>query len=228
MDQIGAAAEGKNTQPQGEEVCFADPFGKRAYKHMKHMLKGRVSQQRYDHSKGVAKTAVQLAKIYGVDPGEARIAGIIHDWDKECDIQTIQNRARVLCPDEDQRVIDDMPWLLHGPTAAASLRQSHPEFGDAVFQAVARHTSGASDMSPLDCIIYVADIIEPNRVYGKKKDDIDALKREVGILNLQDLYFHAFKITFLHLVKENRRMHPHTVDVWNALMNTYSKHRKSK
>ena len=48
-------------------------------------LAERVGPRRFSHSLGVSQTAEQLAEVYGADAGEARIAGLLHDWDKGYD-----------------------------------------------------------------------------------------------------------------------------------------------
>lgn len=202
-----------------------DVFDDEHYAAMKKELKTRVGGRRYKHSKGVAKTAESLARAYGCDPAQARMAGLIHDWDKGLTLDEVRQRAIDLGVKADPAVIDDMPWLLHGPTAAAALKRDYPEFGQEVFQAIARHTSGAVDMAPLDCIIYVADIIEPNRVYDDP-EGLAALREAAGTVPLENLYFLAFKFTFEYLVAHDRQLFPDTVNIWNALMWKYGKARE--
>lgn len=194
-----------------------DVFGKENYEHMKALLKERVSPKRYKHSKGVAKASKHLAMVYGYDPKVARMAGILHDWDKGLHVDEIRARAAELEVDVPAEVVENMPWLLHGPTAAAALKLEYPELGEEVFQAIARHTSGAADMAPLDCIVYVADIIEPNRTYGDMSG-IQMLRDEVGTVPLDRLYFDAFKYTLSFLVSHDRQLYPRTIDIWNSLM----------
>lgn len=209
--------EMKKVPPMSDDV-----FGDEMFKEMKDELKGRVSEKRYRHSKGVAKTAAHLAKIYGYDQDQARMAGILHDWDKSLSADEERRRVIEFNVEVSPKVADDMPWLLHGPTGAAALKHEHPEFGDEVFQAIARHTSGAKDMSPLDCIIYIADMIEPNRRYSDIAP-VDDLRDLIGKIPLRELYFRAFKTTLQHLVDHNRQLNPETAEIWNALMWEYGK-----
>jgi predicted HD superfamily hydrolase involved in NAD metabolism len=202
--------------------CIDSVFSEERYRMMKCLLKERVGRKRYKHSKGVAKTAARLARIYGYDPAQARMAGILHDWDKALTFDEVRERVRAFRLDIDPVVVSDMPWLLHGPTAAAALQRLYPEFGGDVFQAIARHTSGAVDMAPLDCIIYIADIIEPHRTYGNMQG-IEELQAAVGEVPLEELYFKAFKYTFQFLVDKDRQLFPETVAIWNALMWKYGK-----
>ena len=197
-----------------------DVFGKDNYERMKALLKERVSSKRDRHSKSVAKTAKNLAKVYGYDPAQARMAGILHDWDKGLTADEVRQRALDLGMEVDPVIWNTMPWLLHGPTAAFALSQEYPEFGADVFQAIARHTTGAPDMTPLDSIIYIADIIEPHRSFVDM-EGIDRLRTLVGTIPLGQLYFEAFKYTMQFLVENDRQLAPGTVATWNSLMPTY-------
>lgn len=195
-------------------MAVEDVYGDENYKRMKKILKNRVSAKRYEHSKRTSKTAEELALVYGVDEGKARMAGLLHDWDKGLTLEEQRGRVKQYGLDIDPLIITDMPYLLHGPTAAAALGAEFPELGRDVLQAISRHTSGARNMSPLDMIVYTADLIEPGRDYRRVK----AIRKAVGKVSLQELYFLAFKNCFEFLIGQNRMMHPGTVDVWNNLV----------
>ena len=57
-------------------------------------LKKRLKPKRFEHARGVSKTAASLAETYGVDVRKARLAGLLHDWDKEYGDDEIRERAR--------------------------------------------------------------------------------------------------------------------------------------
>ena len=207
-------------EAQAISPVIADPFSKESYDEMKALLAQRVGEKRLAHSVNVAKVARRLAKTYGADPDKARLAGILHDWDKGLSNEELRDRAQDLGVEVDPMVVSDMPWLLHGPTAAVALKREYPQFGDDVFQAIARHTSGAADMTPLDCIIYIADIIEPNRTFGDM-EGIERLRGLAGELSLDELYFQAFKYTLEFLISTDRVLYPATINTWNILMRTH-------
>lgn len=56
-------------------------------------LEKRVGPRRFKHSLGVSETAEELARIYGADETAARVAGLLHDWDKGYDDPGILARA---------------------------------------------------------------------------------------------------------------------------------------
>lgn len=194
------------------------------YYAMKERLAQRLKAARFEHSIRVADTAVQLAQVYGVDTRKARIAGLLHDWDKGYDNESIQKRARELKIEVDPYVFERMPKLLHGITAAAALHEEFPELDDDVIRAIERHTSGAIDMSNLDMIVYVADVIEPSRLYSAM-DDLRAL---VGQLTLEELFLKTYKQVFSHLIAQDYRIHPDSIDIWNYYISRANSRDKQK
>ena len=50
---------------------------------MKQELEKRLKPSRFRHSLGVAETAVKLAKRFGADEEQARVAGLLHDCARE-------------------------------------------------------------------------------------------------------------------------------------------------
>ena len=69
-------------------------------------------------------------------------------------------------------------------------------------------------MTELDQVVYIADMIEPTRDYP----GIEELRDAVGEASLAELFALGYQQGFMHLVRERRRIHPDTLDVWNALV----------
>lgn len=181
------------------------------YEQAKQRLKQRLDPQRYEHSLSVSDMAVRLARAYGVDERKARLAGLLHDWDKDYSDDEARVRARELGVQANPVVLESMPRLLHGPTAALDLARVYPEIGDDVLQAIARHTSAEIDMTDLDMVVYTADAIEPLRPF----DGMAAVRERIGEASLEELFLSTFQHVIAFLVEKKRRMHPDTVNVWN-------------
>jgi predicted HD superfamily hydrolase involved in NAD metabolism len=173
-------------------------------------IQDRLGAEAAEHCRAVSLSAAELARTYGVDVEQARIAGLLHDWDRE------QAPAELLA-DAATRGIDvsdadsASPYLLHARTGADALREALPELDDAVLDAVSRHTLGAVGMTPLDMVVYIADMIEPSRDYL----GVDALRDAVGRGPLTELFALCYQQSLSHLVRARKRIHPLTVDVWN-------------
>jgi len=169
---------------------------------------------RYRHSLSVAHTAEQMALAYGIDPLEARVAGILHDWDKVLDAS---GQMRLAC----QLGIDlgvDMQLvqpLLHGMTAAMHLPERYPELPASVWQAIARHTIGHAHMSPLDMVVFVADGIEPTR------KDVPAIHETRTMVDerapLEDVYWTSFYHGVSYVIETERYLYPGTLDIYNEI-----------
>jgi predicted HD superfamily hydrolase involved in NAD metabolism len=163
------------------------------------------------HSIGVAATAVSMAERYGADVERARVAGLLHDWDKDLTDEQLFERARRFGI-EMIADFEDMAVLLHAQTGAAAVKAEFPELDEGIIQAIARHTSAAPDMTDLDMIIYVADMIEPLR----SQDSLMPLRAIVGEVPLEALFLKSFEMTMGHLIHRHRFIHPASLEVWNT------------
>jgi predicted HD superfamily hydrolase involved in NAD metabolism len=179
-------------------------------------LEERVSKKRLKHILGVEQTASHLASVYGEDSQKAALAGLLHDWDKGMNDEEIRARALELGIDDGTNgwVIANMPATLHGPTAAAALAHTFPKIPNDVIRAIEVHTIGAPKMSALDKILYIADALEPNRNF----DEIAYLRDLIGKASLDELFFEVYKFWTCALIGHGRVLHPHTVEVWNSLV----------
>lgn len=181
--------------------------------HMCALLKTRMRDlpRRYVHSLGVAQTAIDLADAYGHDRYAAAVAGILHDWDKALDDAELLARAASYGIEVVGSPVLAV-GLLHGPVAACELPHVFPSVTTTITQAVARHTVGAIDMTPLDMIVFVADAIEPNR-HGAYAEE---LRSSVGRIPLSDLFFRTFSQGLSYVISCGRYLYPTAIDIYNA------------
>lgn len=190
-----------------------DALSEGFYRAREQELQGRVGPKRFRHSQNVAATAADLARAYGVDEAKARLAGILHDWDKGYDDPAILDRVEEYQVEVDPELLE-MPRLLHGMTAAAALAWEYPEIPADVLQAVRRHTVGAADMAPLDMVAYIADALEPGRV----GPEADALRAAVGEVSLRELYLRTYAHLFGTMLERRKKLYSKTTAFWNAYM----------
>ena len=174
-------------------------------------MRGRLSAAAAAHSVRVGDTAAALADRYGVDPDNARLAGLLHDWDRE------RNRTELLGDAErSHEVVDpverEVPYLLHARTGAEGVREAFPDMPAEVLDAIAKHTVGALKMSPLDMVVYLADMIEPSRDFP----GVAELREAVGSVSLEALFADAYRQSVMYLVGARKHIHPETVAVWNT------------
>lgn len=210
----GENAEDGLADPADVPVAALGVLSKDFFNARKAELAERVSPKRFQHSLGVSDACAQLAKEYGLDVKKARLAGLLHDWDKGYDDEQARARVYELGMEDELSpyVVENMPGTLHGITAARALGREFPEIPGDVLQAISRHTTAALDMSPLDMALYIADAIEPNRQFGR----IDELRSHVGKLTLQELYFETYEYWVFLLFERRKPLHPDTITIWNA------------
>lgn len=194
-----------------QKDALSDEF----YEQMRAKAKERVSKKRFKHMKGVAKTAKRLAEVYGVDPHAAQLAGILHDWDKDLDNDQIRCKVKALGLEDHVGpwVAENMPQVVHGPTAAAELARDYPEIPAEVLEAIDKHTTASRSMSDLDKIIYIADALEPTRTFDKA----DELRAMIGTVSLDELYREVYGFWIEALIGMGALLHPSTLEIWNEL-----------
>jgi len=174
-------------------------------KELQALMEKRLSPRRWRHSLGVAETADRLAAHWGVDPRKAYLAGILHDYAREIPRETLPGIAeaygcQVLEPEREH------PVVLHA-TVGAILAERELGIDDPeVLQAIARHTLGAADMSILDKIIFLADVIEPNRDY----DGVEEL-RHLAVTDLNQAMLAALDYNIAYFIKKQELIHPLTM-----------------
>ena len=133
-------------------------------------VRERIGQRhRYAHILGVARTAGRLARAHGVDPLQARIAGLLHD------LARLYPGERLLLECADRGMPIDAfeqanPVVLHARLGAELARDEFGVDDEAILSAIRKHTLAAATMSPLDEILYLADGLEPGRDFIGRAD----------------------------------------------------------
>jgi nicotinate-nucleotide adenylyltransferase len=142
----------------GESVRYliADPV--RIYLEVRR----KEGERRFAHTKRVMDLAETMAKRFGEDPEKARLAALLHDYEKD-PVGGMEND------------------LSHGPMAAEAAKHLFAVHDENVLNAIRWHTTGRAGMSRLELIIFLADTVEPGRTYdsiGRLRDNcLDDLER---------------------------------------------------
>lgn len=139
----------------------------------------------------VARCADVLAQRHGLDAGKARTAGMLHD------LARLYDAARLLDECESRGMpIGGFerahPTLLHARLGARLAREDFGVRDPEVLSAIEKHTTGAGEMSPLDCAVYLADSLEPARSFAERRElwelslrDLHAATRDVLLLSIR-------------------------------------------
>lgn len=174
----------------------------------------RLSGKRLKHVHSVSETAASMARTYGVSEFDARVAGLLHDWDKLLTDAELPARVDELGIERPEHMELLLP-VLHSFTGAKAVRREFPELTDDIESAIWHHTLGGLEMSPLDMVIFTADMVEPLR---KPRPGLPELRAKVGEISLDELYFEAYILTMRSLVDRKRFIHPLAFDIWNGLV----------
>ena len=132
------------------------------YSEAKKLVKARLSEKRWTHTKNVKKMAVKLAKRWGADPEKAAMAAILHDSAKELPKQELLQIFADNAIIAENAPARPLP-VWHG-IAAAILAETQWGITDPeILSAIRCHTTGKPGMSKLDKIIYLADMTSAER-----------------------------------------------------------------
>lgn len=183
------------------------------YKEIENDVKSVLSEYRFTHSLGVAKKAIELAKIYGVQEEIAKKVGIAHDIAKEMtDEEMIEYaKANNIRIDEIETV---KPSLLHGKIGA-DIAAKKFGFTQDMINAIKWHTTGRENMSMLEKIIYVADKTEENRKgtrFNLEKS------RELSTQNIDETLIFLMNEFITYNVKNEWLIHLETIKARNDLL----------
>ena len=138
------------------------------------IIKDLMGNKRFKHSVNVADMSVKLAKKFGVDENKAYLAGILHDCQKEVDGETMLKEAK-----ESGFYIDpvelDCFKLWHGIAGAYYVREKLGIEDQDILNAIRFHTVGRANMSALEKIVFLADMVSEERSY----DDVEKYRAAV-------------------------------------------------
>lgn len=176
------------------------------------LLREMTDDRRYSHTMGVMACARELAGLYGVDTRQAELAALLHDCARCLSPQELLASAleQGLPVDELER---EVPDLLHGKVGAFFARARFGVDDPAVLRAIELHTLGAQDMTLLDKIIFIADMIEPSRDFP----GVETL-RETARTDLDRSLLDGFDSTIRYVIEKRQYIHPRSIGARNAIL----------
>ncbi|MHB1630363.1 MAG: bis(5'-nucleosyl)-tetraphosphatase (symmetrical) YqeK [Bacilli bacterium] len=126
------------------------------------LARERLSDRRFLHVCGVVDTARELAVRYGVDREKCETAAWLHDILREAPASEL----RSLMADSGRPLPAGDAATWHGPVTAARLARDFGVHDDQIRLAIAQHTLGHPDMDKVSQVLFVADAIEPGRLFA--------------------------------------------------------------
>ena len=172
-------------------------------------IRDRIGEKRFLHTLRVRDTAIELAKIHGVDQEKAEMAGFLHDCAKIRDHEELIKAAKksgLLLTKEMQKA----PQIIHSYLGALYARDLYGIEDEDILNAITYHTTGRANMSDLEKIIFLADYIEPMRNF----DGVEKA-RQLAKKDLDEAMYFALNNTLNFLVKHDTYIVPTTVTARN-------------
>lgn len=171
-------------------------------------VKQRMPEKRYIHTIGVMETAIQLAQKYGENVKSAETAAILHDIAKYSDVEWMEKM--VVENDLDARLVGWGSEILHGPVGAWIAEHEFLIQDEDILNAIRFHTTGRANMSTLEKIIFVADMIEPNRSFP----GVDKLRKKANN-NLNQAMKACIRHSIQFLVETKQPIYPVSIECYN-------------
>jgi predicted HD superfamily hydrolase involved in NAD metabolism len=175
-------------------------------------VKKRIGDKRFEHSLNTAEEAVLLAKRYNADENKAYIAGLLHDVAKGLPKEALETAAS-----ENNIELDSYeksnPELIHGRIGAAMVKRDLGINDEEILSAIKWHTTGYKNMTLLEKIIYLADIIEPGRNF-KETDE----PRKIAYKDINDAMIFGLGHVMSFVKSRGLTLHPNSIEAYESLI----------
>ena len=171
---------------------------------MEYKLKKELDRQRFEHTLGVEQTARELARVFGEDEEKAALAGLLHDCAKCMPLSQMIKAARHADVDP---VMKESKALMHAVAGRCVAQDVYGVQDEDVLAAIRWHTTGHAGMTRLEKIIYLADVIEPNR---KPYPGLEALRAQC-MQDLDGAMHTALRMSLEHVKEQGKMLHPDTL-----------------
>ena len=181
------------------------------------IIKNLLSKKRYLHSLAVANSAVKLAKIYNADIEKCEIAALLHDITKE---ETYDNQFKII--EKAGLALNEIEMqnkkLWHQKSGMAYIKTVLKIEDIDILNAVRYHTSGRGNMSIIEKIIFVADMISEDRNF----DGVQNL-RKVADESLDLVIAKSISFVLEDLIQNNKLIIQDCIDAYNDAINHINK-----
>jgi predicted HD superfamily hydrolase involved in NAD metabolism len=220
-----AVCEPQLHEPESHFSVFAESPGTDSLKPFRRKkvlrwLSENLPEKRLKHVLRVEDMAISLAQHHQLDVERAAQAGLMHDLAKYFKPKRLLEMAIAEGLPLDP-VYESNPHLLHADVGAIVARDEFGVQDEEVLNAIRNHTLGSAGMSPLSCVVYLADSLEPGRgstseLEGLRKACRDDLHRAVWLTS---------DSTMRSLLSSQHLIHPRALQTRNwAMQMTHQKH----
>ncbi|WP_105617946.1 bis(5'-nucleosyl)-tetraphosphatase (symmetrical) YqeK [Vallitalea okinawensis] len=169
-------------------------------------LQSTLSPRRYQHTLGVEKTAISLAKHYKTCEEQASTAGLLHDCAKNIPYEVMREYCKSYKINLSE--FKDFPQIVHSFLGAEIAEKEYNISDHNILNAIRYHTTGRSNMTLLEKIIFLSDYIEPGRKTFEGLQEV----REMVYVDLDRAVYMTLNSTIKYLLKMDVPIHPLTID----------------
>lgn len=179
---------------------------------IKNYLKDNLKPSRYGHTLGVVNTAIKLAEIYGEDIKKAKIAALCHDVAKN---MSYEDMEKIITEEDIDLSIDEKnsKELWHSIVAPILGKRIFKIDDEEILSAMRWHTTGKENMTNLEKIIYLSDLIEPSRNF----EGLEEI-RKVSYENLDLAMLKALTHTTIYLLEKGYAVDLNSIKARNYLV----------
>lgn len=189
-------------------------YSKKPISDIKLWLEQNLSDERYEHTLGVADTAFELAGMFNLSNDKAYLAGLLHDCAKGF------NNEKLLEIIHSHLTIDSCeminPKTYHAPVGAYVARTEFGVEEEDILSSIRWHTIGRIDMTDFEKIIFIADKIEPRT---RPQDMIERIRPKLFEEDgLNKALLECYKITINSLTDRGLKICVSTIEIYNELL----------
>ena len=171
------------------------------------------SEKRFRHSENVSIESARLAKKFGENILKAKIAGILHDITKE---MPLKNQLQIL--DNNNIELDNIQLevnkLWHAISGSIYIKNFLNISDEDIINAVRYHTTGRTNMSLLEKIIFVADFTSMERNFEGVSNIREATEKN----NIDFAVVKGLIYSLKNNIQQSKILHPDTINAYNYIL----------
>ena len=164
-------------------------------------VKATLTEKRLIHTANVVVTALKKVKETGLDKKKVITACTLHDCAKYIDANSISGF----------RLCEDMPKPVVHAYLGAYIAENLLKINDSeIVDAIRYHTSGRPNMSALEKLVFVADMVEEGRNY----EGVEHLRYLYENAGLDECFVECLKEEYIHLQNKGGEIFYQTKDAY--------------
>lgn len=183
----------------------------------KTLIENRLSPESFEHSVRVSDCAALLGERFDVDAEKLRIAGILHDYAKEIDPDTLLH----LAIDGGVKITKnerECPHRLHGKVGALLVERELGITDPEILSGIANHY-GVVGMKPFEEVVFLADMYDRLRRY-----DYDvSLDKVLESDDLDDAVMYILQFAITGFVDNDEKMSTDVAILYDFIITKRSK-----